>query len=227
MPLGQRRHEVGQALALDGGDDRSLVLDGVVTGGQRPAAVVACWCRERPRVALVAVDEDLQHLPDARCVGSETLGRACFVVRALCQKITSRPRAWVNTNCERFSRRGRARGRSAAPRRTQDRTGTRSTMSGVLGPPVARWQYTLAVRGQASRTFSTTPFGPSGSRTRYGSDEPSSGLRAITNSATGPVFPNPVHLGAQRLIGRSGRDPTPSSRPCAPRSRPIGPLWRQ
>jgi len=40
----------------------------------------------------------------AFAVGRVTCGRACFAVRADCQKIISRPRARVRTNCDRFSR---------------------------------------------------------------------------------------------------------------------------
>ena len=42
--------------------------------------------------------------PEALAVGVVTRGRACLAVRADCQKMTSRPRAWVNTNCDRCSR---------------------------------------------------------------------------------------------------------------------------
>ncbi len=48
----------------------------------------------------------------------------------------------------------------AAPRRTQDRTATRSSTSGSAGHSVAAWQNTLAVRGQVSRALSTTPSTP-------------------------------------------------------------------
>jgi hypothetical protein len=41
--------------------------------------------------------------PDARAVGTATFGRACLRVRADCQNTTSRPRAFVNTNCDRDS----------------------------------------------------------------------------------------------------------------------------
>jgi hypothetical protein len=57
-------------------------------------------------------------------------------------------------------------------------------MSGSAGQDSTGWQYTLAVRGQVSRTLSTTPSRPKGRRTRNGSVEPSSGLRAITSSST-------------------------------------------
>ena len=61
-------------------------------------------------------------------------------VRADCQKITSRPRALANTNIERASR-PRSRIRSiAAPCRAQERTGTRSMISGCAGQPSAVWQ---------------------------------------------------------------------------------------
>lgn len=67
-------------------------------------------------------------------------------------------------------------------------------MSGSSGQPMARWQYTLAVRGQTSRTFNTTAPSASGSRTRFGSVEPSSGLRATTNSRTYPNLRQPAEL---------------------------------
>src|SRR5262245_7350069 len=97
--------------------------------------------------------------------------------------MTSRPLAFVNTNCDRFSRPRSSTRSIAAPRRTQDRTGTRSAMSGSTGQ-AARWQHSLVVRGQRSRTLSTVPAGPIGRLTRYGRLDPSSGLRATMNSRT-------------------------------------------
>ncbi|HEX2118652.1 MAG TPA: hypothetical protein VHF91_05685 [Acidimicrobiales bacterium] len=104
--------------------------------------------------------------PDARRVGTRSPGRALRVVLAVCQKMASRPfLSLAKTSCERFSR-ARARTRSTAgPRRTQERTSTSSTTSGSSGHPSARWQYTLAVRGQTSRALRTRP-SPSGSRIR-------------------------------------------------------------
>jgi hypothetical protein len=78
-------------------------------------------------------------LPAARLVGSATFGRACRVVRALCQQMTSRPRALAKTNCDRFSRERSSTRSMAAPRRTHERMATRSTMSGSAGHS-ARWQ---------------------------------------------------------------------------------------
>lgn len=79
---------------------------------------------------------------DARAVGTRTLGRACLLVRADCQNTMSRPYAVVNTNCERFSRARSSTGSTATPRRTHDRTGTRSTMSrsSGAGHASAGWQ---------------------------------------------------------------------------------------
>ncbi|MGH9222838.1 MAG: hypothetical protein ACRD2W_03325 [Acidimicrobiales bacterium] len=79
--------------------------------------------------------------PDARRVGTRSPGRARRVVRAVCQKMASRPDfSLVNTSWERFSR-DRARTRSTAdPRRTHERTPTSSTISGSAGHPSARWQ---------------------------------------------------------------------------------------
>jgi len=72
-------------------------------------------------------------MPAARAVGVVTFGRACLRVRGDCQNTASRPGAVVNTSSERFSR-ARSRIRSiAAPRRTQERTGTRSTIRGCSG----------------------------------------------------------------------------------------------
>jgi hypothetical protein len=49
--------------------------------------------------------------------------------------------------------------------------------------PASEW-YTLLVRGHVSRTFNAMPSRPSGKRTKYGSDESVSGLRAMMNSIT-------------------------------------------
>jgi hypothetical protein len=74
-------------------------------------------------------------MPAERAVGVRTFGRACLRVRG---------------DCERFSR-ARSRIRSmAAPRRRQDRSATRSTISGSAchSPAGTRWQYNAVVRGQ-------------------------------------------------------------------------------
>ena len=71
--------------------------------------------------------------PPARAVGSATFGRACLRVRGDCQNTMSRPRAVVKTSCERFSRARSATTSIAAPRRTHDRNGTRSTTSTSSG----------------------------------------------------------------------------------------------
>ena len=71
--------------------------------------------------------------PEARAVGSDTLGRAWLRVRADCQNTPWRFLAVANTNWERFSL-PRSRTRSmVAPLRTQDRTGTRSMIEGSAG----------------------------------------------------------------------------------------------
>src|SRR5215207_11000748 len=143
--------------------------------------------------------------PEARRVGTRTPGRDLAVAFGDCQKITSRPRAVVNTNWARFSR-GRSSTRSmATPRRRQDRTGTSSRIWGACGQS-AEWQYSLAVRGQVSAVLSTTSPSGNGSRTRKPSFEPSSGLRATTKvgarsrsgMATHPAAP--VHGAAQLVL---------------------------
>ena len=139
---GEAGAEVGQALALHGRDDLLAVGDCVVAAGQRPSLRDGLLVGELPRVALVAVDDDLQvRDPLARAVGRSTLGRACLGGRAVCQKIAWRPpRMRVMTNWERFSRR-RSRTRSmAAPRLVQERVGMRSTMSASSGHSWVRWQ---------------------------------------------------------------------------------------
>src|SRR5450631_902092 len=133
-----------------------------------------------------------------------TSGRACLRVRADCQKTASRPRALVKTIWERLSR-PRSRTRSmAAPRRTQDRRPTRSTRSGVSGHSSAGigWQYRALVRGQVPEVRNTIP-PSSGSRSRYGSLESGSGLRAISSSTPSrlPADPGPA---GQRLGQRPG-----------------------
>ena len=111
-------------------------------------------------------------------------GEPAFAVRADCQKITSRPRALANTNIDRASR-PLSRIRSiAAPRRSHDRTATRSMISASIGHASAPWQYSLAVRGHTSRTFKTTPSRPNGRRTTNGNVDSGSGFRAITKSST-------------------------------------------
>jgi hypothetical protein len=88
--------------------------------------------------------------------------------------------------------RPRSRTRSmAAPRRTHDRTGTRSMMSESGGQSVDGWRYTFAVLGQVSRTLSTIPASVSGRRIRKGSVDCPSGLRAMTKSSTAPILSVP------------------------------------
>ena len=60
--------------------------------------------------------------PDARAVGTRTAGRACLVVLGDCQKIISRPRAWVITSWDLFSRARSSTRSMAGPRRLQDLT---------------------------------------------------------------------------------------------------------
>ena len=109
-------------------------------------------------------------------------------LRADCQNTTSRPRAFVNTNCDLFSRARSSTRSMATPRRTHDKTDTRSTISRspVSGHSVAGWQNTLAVRGHVSLTFRTTGRDPTGNRTRNGSDDAGSGFRVMTNSTPQP-----------------------------------------
>ncbi|HVL28400.1 MAG TPA: hypothetical protein VM390_09655 [Acidimicrobiales bacterium] len=79
--------------------------------------------------------------PEARRVGTRMPGRAWRVVRALCQKIASRPvRSRVNTSWERFSLARASTRSTAGPRRTHERTSTSSTTSAPSGQPSARWQ---------------------------------------------------------------------------------------
>src|SRR6266498_4187001 len=107
----------------------------VVTARQRVARRADLLVGEPVRILLVGVHHGLQ-LGDAgglRAVGTRTLVRACLPVRGDCQNTASRPRAVVNTNCERFSRLRFRSKSTVAPRRTQERTGTRSTMSGSAG----------------------------------------------------------------------------------------------
>ena len=56
----QRRHQVLQALALDRGDRDIVHQHGVVAGGQRLAPYDGLLLAERPGVALLGVDHDLQ-----------------------------------------------------------------------------------------------------------------------------------------------------------------------
>jgi len=98
-------------------------------------------------------------IPLARAVGVDTFGRACLRVRGDCQNTASRPRAVVNTSWERFSR-PRSRTRSiAAPRRTQERIATCSTISGSSGHSSMStgWQYSALVRGQVPQVRNTVP----------------------------------------------------------------------
>ncbi len=91
--------------------------------------------------------------------------------------------------------------RGAAAHTRADRT--RSITSRSSGQSSARWQYTLLVRGQVSRTLSAIASGPSGSRIRNGNDDVSSGFRAITNST---AITNPCHR-ARRGPARELREP--------------------
>ncbi|MEZ5177245.1 MAG: type II toxin-antitoxin system VapC family toxin [Acidimicrobiales bacterium] len=60
LAAGEGAHEVGKALALDGGHERAVDLDAVVAGGERPADGGGLLVVEAPWVALVAVDDDLE-----------------------------------------------------------------------------------------------------------------------------------------------------------------------
>ena len=104
-------------------------------------------------------------------------------VRGDCQNTTSRPRARVNTICERCSRPRSQITSIAAPRRVHARNATRSTMSGASGHSSAPtgWQYNALVRGHVPLVRNTSP--PSrGSQRRNGSELSASGLRAIRSS---------------------------------------------
>jgi hypothetical protein len=118
---GQRRDQVCETLALDGCDDRSLDSNGIVTCGQRLPSGGCLLLLEAPCVPLVRVDDDVQYSAVGSRRGIDTPGRACLAVRALCQKITSRPRARANTNCERCSRDRSSTRSIAAPRCTHER----------------------------------------------------------------------------------------------------------
>ena len=54
--------EIGEALAFDGSNDPRVDGDRVVAGGERPLRRGRLLAAERPRVALVRVDDDLEHL---------------------------------------------------------------------------------------------------------------------------------------------------------------------
>ena len=95
---------------------------------------------ERPRVTLVDVDEDLQR-PSGRTGRRHRDIRTDLAVVGRTPRMTSRPRALVNTNCERFSRARSSTRSTAAPRRRQSRTGNRSTISGSSGHSMARWNH--------------------------------------------------------------------------------------
>ena len=77
--------------------------------------------------------------------------------------------------------------------RRQARTGTSSTISGSEARASTRAQKTRLVRGHVSPASSTRP-PPSGSRTRYGSRQSGSGLRATTKLT-------PTAYGSQRQRG--------------------------
>ena len=105
-------------------------------------------------------------IPAALLVGNDTLGRGVFEVLGDCQKIISRPRARVITNCERLSRARATTMSIAAPRGTHEVRGNSSKTSASSGHGApCRWQYTFAVRGHVSRARSTIP-SPSGIRSR-------------------------------------------------------------
>ncbi len=81
-----------------------------------------CWPANVQGMALVRVDEDLQPGETGGAGGGQAgVGRACLRVREDCQNIIVRPRAVVNTICDRL----------------RARRGTRSTSSGSVGRSVA------------------------------------------------------------------------------------------
>ena len=86
----------------------------------------------------------------ARAVGRATFGRACLAVRGPCQKITSRPRARVNTNIDRASRPRSSTRSIAAPLTRTNRDPFHN-----VG---ARWPTLCGVAGTAS-PYAATPRG--------------------------------------------------------------------
>lgn len=142
LPAREARAEVRETLALHGSDDPITVGDGVVAAGQPLRSVTTCWCVKRQGYrSWLSTRISSSATPCALAVGRSTLGRACLVVRADCQKIAGRPpRTRVMTNWERLSLR-RSRTRSmAAPREVHERVGMRSTMSASRGHSSVRWQ---------------------------------------------------------------------------------------
>jgi hypothetical protein len=134
--------EVVDAFAFDDGDDLVVEGDAVVADGQGAAFGGGVLAGESVGVALSGVDELWRpSRPAGRPVGSRWVGRALRVVRADCQKMPSRPPLRrVKTSWERFSR-ARSNTRSmATPRRTQERTGTSSTITASAGQSLVRWQ---------------------------------------------------------------------------------------
>jgi hypothetical protein len=95
--------------------------------------VLACWLGNFHAYRSWESTMIVMYWPKGRAVGRVTLGRACFAVRADCQKVTSRPRALAKTNIDRFSRLRFKIRSMALPRRTQEVTGTVSIKSGSVG----------------------------------------------------------------------------------------------
>ena len=147
-------------------------------------------------------------------------GRACRAVRALCQKMTSRPRG-----------RGEHELRAVLPPTVEHEVDGRAATD--AGPnrararrsrarratPSAGWQYTLAVRGHVSRTLSTRPSRPSGSRRRYGRVELRIGVAGddeLESSWRGsgdgdPSDPSEVTHPSGRTVHRPCRTSSPST----------------
>ena len=170
---------------------------------------------ELPRVALVAVDDDLQLPTDRpagrqRHVGPGLLGRA----RALPEDDLATTGHWRTRTASGAREPGRARGRSRrraagttapAPARSPRRRPATRRRGGNTPSPCAA---TCHAPSSASPD-------PSGSRTRYGSVESGSGFRAMTNS-TPPVCrdrPEPGGSGVAATGQRFGsRRPAESGR---------------
>ena len=244
LPLVTVGDEVGEALALDRGDDSPLLVgDGVVAGRQRSSHGRRLLMAEVPGVTLVGVDDDLERSAGAgrrqRHVGPGLLGGAgalpedhLAATRLGEHELRSVLSAAIEHEVDR---------RAAAGARPH-----RDAFDDLrfVGPSSARWQYSFVVRGQTSRTLSVTGPLPSGCCTRNGSDESGSGLRATTNSTPDddrsgerpplgpraprtegarrpvrPTRPPPAQPRPQDAVARHGAVPVPQSRRCRRRRR--------
>lgn len=182
---GEAGAEVGQALALHGRDDLLAVGDGVVAAGQRPSLRDGLLVGELPRVALVAVDDDLQvrdPLGPGRGevdVGSGLLGgpgglpedRLATAADAGDDELGAVLPPPVEDEVD-----GRAPARAGARRDALDDVR-------VLGPPVGAVAVELGRTRPHVLGLEHDP-SPSGMRTRYGNRLSGSGLRAMRKSST-------------------------------------------